>query len=94
VYCTCPNIGEKSVSNSSSEKCVVTLKLHTKLNIFYTCISLTIADCEREFSCMQLSYIWINTIILFTTVRFNTQDGTYSIYIISYAEMVSNKAIL
>jgi hypothetical protein len=94
VYCANPNIGEKLVSNSLSEKCVVTLKLHTKL-IICTCISLTTTDGERALSCMQLSYIWINkVIILFTTVIFITQDGTNSICIISYAEMVSNKAVL
>lgn len=43
---------------------------------------------------MQLSFIWINKVtILLTTVRFNTQAGTDSTYIISYAELVSNTAI-
>jgi hypothetical protein len=69
--------------------------LKTAHKIICTCISLTIADGERALSCMQLSYIWINKVtILFITVIFNTQDGTDSICIISYAEMVSNNAIL
>lgn len=95
MYCTNPNIREKSVPNLSSEKWVVTLKLHKKLNNFCKCISLKIADCERALSCMQLSYIWINKVtVLLTTVRFNKQAGTDCTYIISYAELVSYTVIL
>lgn len=43
---------------------------------------------------MQLPFIYINKVtIILTTVRYNTQAGTDSIYIISYAELVSNTAI-
>ena len=44
---------------------------------------------------MQLSYIWINKVtILLTTLRYNSQVGTDSTYITSYAELVSYTVIL